>query len=106
MTPDNGMTVSPNFNMNLPQVPHSSDKKNDEVIQVPTNLSTAEKGNTLEKENEGLQVDHASRLCQSTTSKEITTIWQELAYTYFCQKLYSEEWKKCIDLWLEFEKKK
>ena len=35
---------------------------------------------------------------------EITALWRESAYVYFGQELDSEEWKKCIDLWLEFEK--
>jgi hypothetical protein len=113
------MSVSPNFNLAvnnapaprdnnvsaplvLPQVPHSSDKENSEVIQVPTNLSSAENGNPLEKENEGLE--RASRSRRPTTSKEITAVWRESAYTYFTQELDSEEWNKCIDLWLEFEK--
>jgi hypothetical protein len=115
------MSVSPNFNLAvnnapaprdnnvsaplvLPQVPHSSDKENSEVIQVPTNLSSAENGNPLEKENEGLE--RASRSRRPTTSKEITAVWRESAYTYFTQELDSEEWNKCIDLWLEFEKNK
>jgi hypothetical protein len=98
-TPD--MSVSPNFNMYLPQFPHSSDRENSEAIQVPTNLSSTENDNA-EKENEGL--DRASRSRRPTTSKGITAMWRESAYAYFCQELDSEEWKKCIDLWLEFEK--
>jgi hypothetical protein len=95
------MSVSPNFNTYLPQVPHSSDKENSEVIHVPTNLSSAENGNDLGKENKGL--DRASRSRRPTTSKGITAVWRETAYAYFCQELDSEEWKKCIALWLEFE---
>ena len=83
-------------------VPNYSDKENSEVIQVPTNLSSAENGNALEKENEGL--DRASRSRQPTTSKEIIALWHESSYIYFSQELDREEWKKCIDLWLEFEK--
>lgn len=96
------MSVSSNIDSYLPQVPRSSDKENSEVIQAPTNLSSAENGSALGKENEGL--DRASRSRRPTTSKEITAIWRESAYAYFCQELDSEEWKKCIDLWLEFEK--
>ena len=96
------MSVSSNIDSYLPQVLRSSDKENSEVIQAPTNLSSAENGSALGKENEGL--DCASRSRRPTTSKEITAIWRESAYAYFCQELDSEEWKKCIDLWLEFEK--
>ena len=96
------MYVSSNIDSYLPQVLRSSDKENSEVIQAPTNLSSAENGSALGKENEGL--DRASRSRRPTTSKEITAIWRESAYAYFCQELDSEEWKKCIDLWLEFEK--
>lgn len=96
------MSVSSNIDSYLPQVPRSSNKENSEVIQAPTNLSSTENGSALEKENEGL--GRAFRLRRPTTSKEITAIWRESAYAYFCQELDSEEWKKCIDLWLEFEK--
>jgi hypothetical protein len=84
--------------------PPSAKQSNEGIAILPS-------GASADKENNGHESSASDRASSSRVrrpplSKEVptTSIWREAAYTYFCQELDSEEWKQCIDMWLEFEK--
>jgi hypothetical protein len=96
----NSVNIVPASDSNFPNVNTVTPVQAGNPNILPENGNESEKES--EKENEGL--DRSSRSRRPTTSKEFTAIWRESAYAYFCQEIDSEEWKNCIDLWLEFER--
>jgi hypothetical protein len=99
MTPKNTMDA-PTQKMTLentdaPNPPSPAKQSNEDIPKIPSTDNLKEKAG----------LDRASRSRRPASSKEVPTIWREAAYTYFCQELDCEEWKQCINMWLEFEKK-